>query len=214
MLSIWKNSFLLVLISSALGLQGCSYGVIYEELPTAKAVAPATTIPSDYRYLIGPGDSLSIFVWRNPEVSTTIVVRPDGMISVPLIEDLSVTSKTPTQVARRIEKELSKYIKEPIVSVNVGGFIGPYREQIRVIGEAASPQSLPYSEDMTLLDLMIVVGGLTEFADGNMAILARVVDGEQRQYTIRIDDLVRDGDLSANIDMLPGDIIIIPEAWF
>jgi len=213
-LSIWKNSFLLVLISSALGLQGCSYGVIYEELPTAKAVAPATTIPSDYRYLIGPGDSLSIFVWRNPEVSTTIVVRPDGMISVPLIEDLSVTSKTPTQVARRIEKELSKYIKEPIVSVNVGGFIGPYREQIRVIGEAASPQSLPYSEDMTLLDLMIVVGGLTEFADGNMAILARVVDGEQRQYTIRIDDLVRDGDLSANIDMLPGDIIIIPEAWF
>ncbi|MCK5696591.1 MAG: polysaccharide export protein [Gammaproteobacteria bacterium] len=195
-------------------IKGCGYGVMYEELPTTNAIAPVTTIPSEYIYLIGPGDSLDIFVWRNPEVSTTVIVRPDGMINVPLVEDLSVTSKTPTQVAREIETELSKYIKEPIVSVNVGGFIGPYREQVRVIGEAAEPQSLPYNEDMTLLDLMIVVGGLTDFADGNMAILARVVDDEQRQYTIRIDDLVRDGDLSANVDILPGDIIIIPEAWF
>ncbi len=215
MVSIWNNSFLFVLISSMLiTIKGCGYGVMYEELPTTNAIAPVTTIPSEYIYLIGPGDSLDIFVWRNPEVSTTVIVRPDGMINVPLVEDLSVTSKTPTQVAREIETELSKYIKEPIVSVNVGGFIGPYREQVRVIGEAAEPQSLPYNEDMTLLDLMIVVGGLTDFADGNMAILARVVDDEQRQYTIRIDDLVRDGDLSANVDILPGDIIIIPEAWF
>ncbi len=214
MLSIWKNSVLLLLVCSILGIQGCNYGVIYEELPMTHAIAPATTIPAEYRYLIGPGDSLDIFVWRNPEVSTTVIVRPDGMINVPLVEDMSVSSKTPTQVARKIEQELSKYIKEPIVSVNVGGFIGPYREQIRVIGEAASPQSLPYKEDMTLLDLMIIVGGLTDFADGNMAILARIIDDEQRQYTIRIDDLVREGDLSANIDILPGDIIIIPEAWF
>lgn len=214
MYSSWKNSLFFILVSLFLTIQGCTFGVLYEELPTTVAISPATTIPADYNYLIGPGDSLTIFVWRNPEVSTSAIVRPDGMISIPLVEDLSVSAKTPTQVAREVEKELSKYIKDPIVSINIGGFIGPYQEQVRVIGEASEPQGLPYSEDMTLLDLMIAVGGLTEFADGNMAILARVVDGEQRQYTVRIEDLVQDGDLSANIDILPGDIIIIPEAWF
>jgi len=208
-----KSSLFLALVSSAVIIQGCS-NPVYEELSSTQPVAPSTTIPADYNYLIGPGDSLNIFVWRNPEVSTSVTVRPDGMINAPLVEDLSVTDKTPTQVARDVEKALSVYIKDPIVTVTMGGFVGPYHEQVRVIGQASEPQGLPYSEDMTLLDLIIAVGGLTEFADGNKAILARVVNGEQIQYTIRIEDLVQGGDLSANIDILPGDIIIIPEAWF
>jgi len=211
---IWKNSLFFIFITGFLVIQGCSYNAYYEELPTTQAVSPNTSHPEDYVYLVGPGDSLNIFVWRNPEVSTSVTVRPDGMINVPLVEDLWVSEKTPTQIARYIEKKLAKYIKDPIVSVRVGGFVGPYREQIRVIGEAANPQGLPYKEHMTLLDLIIAVGGITEFADGNKAVLARVIDGEQVQFTVRIDDLVKDGDFTANIDMLPGDIIIIPEAWF
>ncbi len=211
---IWKSSLFFALAISMIVLQGCSNTPDYEQLPTTNAVSPSTVIPADYMYLIGPGDSLDIFVWRNPEVSTNVTVRPDGMINVPLVEDLSVSAKTPTQVARDIEKALSKYIKDPIVTISISGFVGPYREQVRVIGEAAEPQGLPYSEDMTLLDLVIAVGGLTEFADGNKAVLARIVNGEQKQYTMRIEDLLQDGDLSANIDILPGDIIIIPEAWF
>ena len=208
-----KASLVLALISSAVIMQGCS-NPVYEELSPAKPVSASTNIPADYKYLIGPGDSLNIFVWRNPEVSTSVTVRPDGMISAPLVEDLTVSDKTPTQVARDIEKALSTYIKDPIVTVTIGGFVGPYHEQVRVIGEAAEPQGLPYSEDMTLLDLIIAVGGLTEFADGNKAVLARIVDGQQKQYTIRIEDLLQEGDLSANVSILPGDIVIIPEAWF
>jgi polysaccharide export outer membrane protein len=157
---------------------------------------------------------LNIFVWRNPEVSTTVIVRPDGMINAPLVEDIKVSEKTPSQVARDIEDALRTYIKNPLVSVAVDEFEGPYKEQVRVIGAAAEPQSLPYNEDMTLLDLIIAVGGLTEFADGNKAVLARIEKGDQMQYTIRIEDLVQSGDLSANIDILPGDIVIIPEAWY
>ena len=208
-----KTSLFLALFSSIVLMQGCS-NPVYEELSTTQPVSPNTTNPSDYQYLIGPGDSLDIFVWRNPEVSTAVTVRPDGMINAPLVEDLNVSAKTPTQVARDIEKALSTYIKNPIVTVTVGKFVGPYREQVRVIGEASEPQGLPYSEDMTLLDLIISVGGLTEFADGNKAVLARIVNGEQKQYTVRIEDLLQDGDLSANVDILPGDVIIIPEAWF
>ena len=208
-----KTSLFLALFSSIVLMQGCS-NPVYEELSTTQPVSPNTTNPSDYQYLIGPGDSLDIFVWRNPEVSTSVTVRPDGMINAPLVEDLNVSAKTPTQVARDIEKALSTYIKNPIVTVTIGTFVGPYREQVRVIGEASEPQGLPYSEDMTLLDLIISVGGLTEFADGNKAVLARIVNGEQKQYTVRIEDLLQDGDLSANVDILPGDVIIIPEAWF
>ena len=165
-------------------------------------------------YLIGPGDSLSVFVWNNPEVSTSVTVRPDGMISTNLVEDLKVTGQTPTEAARQIEGALSKYIKEPIVTVIVGGFIGPYSEQVRILGEATSPQTLAYRQNMTVLDVMIAVGGITDFADGNDASIIRVVSGAQKQYNVRLNDLVRDGDISANVDMLPGDILIIPEAWF
>lgn len=208
-----KITFLFGFLGVVIFISGCS-NPVYPELSSSTPDSPLTTTHDNYTYHIGPGDSLDIFVWRNPEVSTTVIVRPDGMINTPLVEDVIVSEKTPTEVARDLEKALSKYIKEPIVTVSVGGFEGPYREQVRVIGQAAEPQALPYSEDMTLLDLMISVGGLTEFADGNKAILARVESGEQKQYTVRLEDLIQDGDLGANIDILPGDIIIIPEAWF
>lgn len=183
-------------------------------LPAATAKQPVTTSPSDYTYLIGPGDSVNIFVWRNPEVSNSVTVRPDGKITSPLVEELDASGKTPEQLARDIEKVLSEYIKEPIVTVMVGGFVGPYSEQIRIIGEAANPQAIPYREDMTLLDVMIAVGGITEYAAGNKANIVRVVDGQQREYRVKLNQLVRDGDISANVDMLPGDILIIPESFF
>lgn len=208
-----KILFLLVLMSIGTLINGCS-NPVYPELSSSQPNSPITTSHENYLYHIGPGDGLSIFVWRNPEVSTKLTVRPDGMINAPLVEDIKVSEKTPTQVARDLEKALSKYIKDPIVSVTVAGFEGPYKEQVRVIGQATEPKSLPYSEDMTLLDLMIAVGGLTEFADGNKAILARIENGIQKQYTIRIEDLIQEGDLQANVDILPGDIVIIPEAWF
>ena len=197
---------------SLLLLSGCA-GSDYPDLPSSTYLGSQTQQPEDYRYLIGPGDSVNIFVWRNPEVSQSVVVRPDGMITTPLVEDLQASGKTPTQLARDIEEELSTYIRQPIVTVLVAGGVGPYSEQIRVMGEAANPQALTYREKMTLLDVMIQVGGITELAAGNQASIVRVVDGEQQQYRVRIDDLLREGDINANVDMLPGDILIIPESW-
>lgn len=191
---------------------GCSSNAV--ELPSATPKQPVTTSPGDYTYLIGPGDSVNIFVWRNPEVSNTVTVRPDGKITSPLVEELDASGKTPEQLARDIEKVLGEYIKEPIVTVMVGGFVGPYSEQIRIIGEAANPQAIPYRQNMTLLDVMIAVGGITEFAAGNKATIVRVVDNSQQEYRVKLNNLVRDGDISANVDMLPGDILIIPESFF
>lgn len=194
-------------------ISGCTSSD-YPELPAATLHPSLTTDPADYYYLIGPGDNLNIFVWRNPEVSGSFLVRPDGMITTSLVEDIPVSGLTPTQLAREIEKVLATYIRDPIVTVTVSGFVGPYSEQVRVIGEAASPQALSFREHMTLLDVMIAVGGLTEFAAGNEATLVRIENNVQNQYTVRLTDLVRNGDISANADMLPGDILIIPEAWF
>lgn len=184
------------------------------KLPQATVFPSATTSIEAYKYLIGPGDSLNIFVWRNPEVSGSFVVRPDGMITTSLVEDIPVSGMTPTQLARKIEEVLSQYIKSPIVTVSVGGFLGPYSEQVRIIGEATNPRAVNYRENMTLLDLMIEVGGLTEFANGNGSILVRVEEGKQVEYNLDLDDLVKSGDISANVDILPGDIIIVPEDWF
>lgn len=183
-------------------------------LPPATIHASTTTDVGSYKYLVGAGDVLNIFVWRNPEVSGTFVVRPDGMITTSLVEDIPVADKTPTQLAREIEKTLSTYLRDPVVTVTVNNFVGPFSEQIRVIGEAAKPQAINYNQNMTLLDVMIKVGGLTEFANGNGAVLVRIENGQQKQYDIFIDDLLKDGKINANVDMLPGDIIIIPEAWF
>lgn len=164
-------------------------------------------------YIIGPGDTLNIFVWGNPEVSMSVIVRPDGRITAPLVEDLQASGKTPTELARDIESRMSRYIRTPVVTVIMGGFVGRFKDQIRVVGEATEPQALPYKANMTLLDLMIAVGGMTEFAAGNDAVLVRRVDGELKQYDVRIEDLIKDGDITANVEMLPGDILIIPEAW-
>lgn len=177
-------------------------------------LAPNVDPPSEYTYIIGPGDSIEMFVWGNPEVSRTIPVRPDGKINAPLVEELPASGKTPFQLARDIEKELAKYIRNPLVTVIVSGFVGPYSEQVRVVGQAANPQAIPYKENMSLLDLMIVVGGLTDYAAGNRATIVRTINGEKEQLRVRIDDLLEDGDITANVNILPGDILIIPEAYF
>lgn len=165
-------------------------------------------------YLIGPGDTIQISVWRNPEVSMAVPVRPDGKITTPLVDDLQATGKTSTQLARDIEKMLSKYIQQPVVTVIVTNFVGPYSEQIRVIGQAARPQALPYRRDMSLMDVMIAVGGITDFASGNSASVIRTKNGKQRKIKVKLDDLIKDGDISANIPMLPGDVLVIPESFF
>ena len=176
-------------------------------------LADKVAVPT-HEYLIGPGDNLNILVWRNPEISMSVPVRPDGKITTPLVEDLPASGKTPSQLARNIEKALSKYIQDPIVTVIVTGFVGPYSEQIRVIGQATKPQALPYRDNMTLVDVLITVGGLTEFADGNAARIIRRVNGKQQQFAVRLRNLIDDGDMSANVPMRPGDVLIIPESFF
>lgn len=175
--------------------------------------APVTASTQDYSYIVGAGDNINIIVWRNPELSMSVPVRPDGKISAPLIDELVVQGKNSVDVAREIEKSLSKYVRDPVVTVLVTGFVGPYSEQIRVVGEAAKPQFLPYKLDMTLLDVMIAVGGLTDFAAGNDATILRGAEGG-RQYSVRLKDLIRRGDVSANVPMKPGDILIIPQSFF
>ncbi|MCF6209975.1 MAG: polysaccharide export protein [Gammaproteobacteria bacterium] len=189
--------------ATILWLAGCA--VSHEPPPPVADANPA--------YIIGPGDTLEIFVWRNSEVSNSVTVRPDGKISTPLVEDLQAAGMTPTELARNVEAELAKYLKEPLVTVIMRGFVGPYSQQIRVVGEAAAPRVLSYRENMSVLDVMIAVGGLTEFASGNKAMIVREVDGKRQQFVVRLDDLIRDGDISANVPVLPGDILIIPESW-
>ena len=175
--------------------------------------APAAAASPDYRYVIGAGDTINIVVWRNPELSMTVPVRPDGKIAAPLVEDLTALGKDSTTLARDIEKALSKVIRDPVVTVVVTNFVGPYSEQIRVVGEAARPQVLSYRQKMTLLDVMIAVGGVTDFADGNGASILRTAEGN-KQYSVRIKDLIKRGDVSANVEMKPGDVLIIPQSWF
>lgn len=206
--SVWRSgsAMLRLLFIALLGslLVGCA-----SKYPPA----PATAASSDYNYVIGPGDTVNIVVWRNPELSMSVPVRPDGKLASPLIEDLPAIGKNPTELARDIEKALSKFIRDPVVTVIVTGFVGPYSEQIRVVGEAAKPQVLPYKQKMTLLDVMIAVGGMTDFADGNGASILRPAEGNA-QYGVRIKDLVKRGDVSANVEMKPGDVLIIPRSWF
>jgi len=175
--------------------------------------APSSAASSEYRYLIGAGDSVNIIVWRNPELSMTVPVRPDGLITTPLVEDLPALGKDSTTLARDIEKALAKFIRDPVVTVIVTGFFGPYSEQIRVVGEAARPQTLPYRQKMTVMDVMIAVGGITDFADGNGATILRTSEGNKR-YGVRLKDLVKRGDVSANVEMKPRDVLIIPQSWF
>jgi polysaccharide biosynthesis/export protein len=195
-----------LLASGALVLLGC--GALNNYPP-----APATVDTVDHRYRIGPLDTLNILVWRNPDLSATISVRPDGRISSPLVEDLMAAGRSPVDLARDIEKTLAKFIREPVVTVVVGGFQGIYPEQIRIVGEAAKPQSVPYRQQMTILDVMIAAGGLTDFADGNGAVLVRGSEGG-KQYSVRLKDLLKRGDISANVAVKPGDIVIVPQSVF
>lgn len=175
--------------------------------------APAKTANPDYRYLIGPGDQLNIVVWRNPELSAVVPVRPDGRVTVPLIEDLVAAGKNPSELSRELESRLKRFIQDPTVTVIVAGMVGSSSEQVRVVGQALKPTALPFRQNMTVLDVMIAVGGLTEYAAGNRAVLVRNAEGG-KQYALRLNDLIRRGDITANAEMLPGDIIIIPESAF
>jgi polysaccharide export outer membrane protein len=203
MQSLLRNT---LVISLSLGLlAGCA-----QQRPLQPVAAPAAA--SDY--IIGAGDMVSINVWRNPEVSQSVPVRPDGKITTPLVEDLQAAGKTSTELARDVEKALEKYIQQPVVTVIVTSFIGPYTQQIRVIGQAAKPQALAYRQGMSLMDVLIAVGGITDFAAGNKANIIRTVNGSQHKVPVRLQDLLRDGDISANIAVQPGDVLVIPESWF
>jgi polysaccharide biosynthesis/export protein len=184
------------------------------ELDTSGIGTQAPVNPSSDSYLIGPGDDLNIFVWRNPDLSTHVPVRPDGKISIPLVEDVTAIGKTPTTLAREIENKLRAYVKDPIVTVIVSQFVGPFAQQIRVIGEAAQPRAIPYRRNMSLLDVIIEVGGLTRFAAGDRSMVVRNVDGKQQTLHVNLGDLVDDGDVKDNIAMRPGDILIIPQRYF
>ena len=182
-------------------------------VPAQHPPAPVSAAASDYSYVIGPGDNLNIVVWRNPELSMSVPVRPDGKVSAPLVDEIVAQGKTSVEMAREVEKALGKYVRDPIVTVIVTSFVGPYSEQIRVVGEAARPQFLPFKQKMTLLDVMIAVGGLTDFASGNSATILRTAEGN-KQYSVRLKDLIKRGDVSANVEMRPGDILIIPQSFF
>lgn len=195
-----------LMISALVVLAACSST---PDLPPA----PVSAATDDYSYIIGPGDNINIIVSRNPELSMVVPVRPDGKIATPLVDELVAQGKNPQQLARELEQALSKYVRDPVVTVIVTTFVGPYSEQVRVVGQAAKPQFLPYKQKMTLLDVMIAVGGLTEFAAGNNASILRTAEGN-KQYSVRLKDLLNRGDISANVEMRPGDILIIPQSYF
>jgi len=208
---------------------GCSYPQLEED----------ATLSGDYTYLIGPGDNVNIFVWGHPDVSLSVPVRPDGKITLPLVEDVSASGQTPYELARTMEKELSIYIRDPKVTVMVTGFVGVDRQQIRIVGQINSGglsggstsgsggsgssgggsgrysgQTIPYKKDMSLLDVIISIGSIGQFADGNRASVIRNINGKPQRFGVRIDDLIEDADMSKNVKMMPGDILVIPEAFF
>ena len=196
-----------------LALLGALVSVLAACATSSYPPAPYSASTQDYSYIIGPGDNLNIIVWRNPELSMSVPVRPDGKVTMPLVDELAVQGRNSVDGARDVEKVLGKFVRDPVVTVIVTGFVGPYSEQIRVIGEASRPQFLAYKQKMTLLDVMIAVGGLTDFAAGNSATILRSSEGTQ-QYSVRLKDLIRRGDISANVEMKPGDILIIPQSFF
>lgn len=175
---------------------------------------PGPALEARTEYRIGPGDNLQVFVWNHPELTVSVPVRPDGMISTPLIAGVPAEGKTASQLARDLEQALAEFVRTPTVSVMITSFVGAYADQIRVVGQASKPQSLAYRANMTLLDVMIAVGGLAEFASGNRAVLVRKQGEKQVRTRVRLRDLLDDGDISANLEMRPGDVLIIPESRF
>ena len=206
----------LVGLVSFLLLSGCGgHWDPFHSAATSPVVEKAASRAAD-DYIIGSGDQLSVFVYRNPDLSEAgVAVRPDGRISTPLIEDIVAAGKTPTHLAREIETRLGKYIQEPNVTVIVRSFIGPPDRQVRVIGEATDPVAIPYRDHMTLLDVMIATRGLTKYAAGNRAMIVRIdPEGKSETVKVRLSDLIKDGDISQNVEMNPGDTLIIPQSWF
>ena len=202
-----------VVLGLAISLAGCGGGA-RPELPPASFVQ--TREGPGEEYVIGPLDQLQVFVWRNPELSAKVQVRPDGRITTPLISDMPAVGKTPAMLADDLKYALGEYIKDPIVSVIVNSFAGTFSQQVRIVGATEKPASIPYRANMTLLDAMIAVGGLSEFAAGNRAKLVRFdkVSGRQQEYPIKLGDLIKKGDSRANVLLQPGDVIIIPESMF
>ena len=178
---------------------------------TAMPQMASTNVGSDYR--IGPGDSLQIFVWRNPELTQTVPVRPDGKISTPLVEDMVAVGKTPSQLARDIETVLAEYIRSPQVNVIVTNPVSAF-SQVKVIGQVTNPQSLPYREGMRVLDAILAAGGLTEFAAGNRGKIVRKVDGKDTEMRVKVEDLVNKGAMKYNLELKPGDVIVVPQSFF
>ncbi len=203
---LWSTVACATAVALAVALSGCgSMG--------SRPAAPLTVDSPDARYRIGPLDTLNIVVWRNPDLSSTVNVRPDGFFSAPLIPEMRAAGKTPAELSREVQEALTRFVRDPVVSIVVSGFQGVHAQQIRIVGEATRPQSVAYRQNMTLLDVMIQVGGLTEFADGNNAVLVRGAEGG-KQYSVRLKDLLKRGDISANAAVLPGDIVIVPQSWF
>ena len=209
----WSKTAPLPLL--ALAMASCAGGGNYPDAPTNYGASPMQD-PSAEDYIIGPGDQLTIFVWRNPELGSQVTVRPDGRITTPLITDMPAAGKTTTMLAQDIRLQLSKYINDPIVNVILSGTVGNYQQQIQIIGATEKPASLNYRANMTLLDALIAVGGLSEFAAGNRARLSRLdrATGQRKEYRLRIDDLLQKGDMRANVLLQPGDVITIPRSAF
>lgn len=209
-----QSGLFLTLALGAMALAGCSSTGGGQQLPPASFVS-AEEGPGE-EYIIGPLDELTIFVWRNPELGAKVQVRPDGRITTPLITDMPAVGKTPSMLAEDIKLQLSQYIQQPIVSVIVNNFAGTFSQQVRIVGATEKPASIPYRANMTLLDAMISVGGLSEFAAGNKARLVRFDkgSGKQAEYALRIGDLLKKGESKANVRLEPGDVIIIPESMF
>jgi len=196
------------------------FGALAQAAPAAPAAAapaaaqaPAAQTVNPNEYVIGPGDTLQVFVWRNPELTATIPVRPDGKVSTPLNEDMVAVGKTPSQLARDIEKVLSEYVRAPTVNVIVTQPVGAYSE-VQIIGQVLKPGSLPYRAGMKVLDAVLAVGGLTQFAAGNRAKIERTVDGHREELRLKLDSLVNKGDMTQNLDLRPGDVLVIPESRF
>lgn len=214
-LSISMNRLVIGVSLGAFALSGCAVSADKgNQLPPAPLVSQATAPGEEYR--IGPLDQLTVFVWRNPELGASVQVRPDGRITLPLITDMVAVGKTPTKLSDDIRDALSTYIKDPIVSVIVNNFTGTYSQQIRIVGANEKPASVPYRAEMTLLDAMIAVGGLSQYAAGNRARLIRYdpKTGKQQEYDLKIDSLLKRGDIRANVKLAPGDVIIVPESAF
>ena len=204
---------ILGIVTAAVLVNGCAVAQTPANPPASPVASSKDEQDISKTYIIGPGDDLQVFVWRNPDLSVTIPVRPDGRISTPLVEDMIAVGKTPSQLARDIEKVLAEYVRSPQVNVIVSSPVSTF-SQIKIIGQVSKPQALAFREGLTVLDAVLAVGGLAPFAAGNRAKIIRIEQGKQREIKIKLDDLVSKGDMRQNVALLPGDVLVIPESRF